>query len=153
MFGLFKKKKPTEYFSEDEKQQIVASIQRAEQRTSGEVRIFVENRCEYVDPLMRAKEIFYSLKMTETAERNGVLVYVAMKDKQLAIFGDEGIHAKVGNAFWSTEVQKMLKQFNRENYAEGMIQIITDIGEALANNFPYDGKTDKNELPDEIVFG
>lgn len=152
MFGLFKKK-PTDYFSEEEKQQIVAAIQRAEQRTSGEVRTFIENRCEYVDPLMRAKEIFYSLKMTETAQRNGVLLYVAMKDKQLAIFGDEGIHARVGNEFWNAEVQKMLKQFNRENYAEGMTQIITDIGEALTTHFPYDGTTDKNELPDEIVFG
>jgi uncharacterized membrane protein len=82
-----------------------------------------------------------------------VLLYLAIKDKQLAIFGDEGIHAKVGNAFWNDEVKKILKQFNRENYAEGVVQIITDIGEALAFNFPYDGTTDKNELPDEIVFG
>lgn len=152
MFGLFSKK-PASLFSEEEKQQIIAAIQRAEQRTSGEVRIFVENRCEYVDPLMRAKEVFYSLKMTETAQRNAVLLYMAIKDRQLAIFGDEGIHAKVGNAFWNDEVKKILKQFNRENYAEGVVQIITDIGEALAFNFPYDGTTDKNELPDEIVFG
>ncbi len=152
MFGLFKKKSAS-YFSEEENQQIIAAIQRAEQRTSGEVRIFVEKRCEYVDPLRRAREIFYSLKMTETAQRNGVLLYIAMKDKQLAIFGDEGIHARVGNAFWNEEVQKMLRQFNKENYTEGIVQIIADIGEALVANFPYDGQTDKNELPDEIVFG
>ena len=152
MFGLFKKR-PTRFFSEEENQRIVAAIQEAEKRTSGEVRIFVEKRCRFVDPLMRAKEIFVSLKMTETAQRNAVLVYVAMKDRQLAIFGDEGIHAKVGNDFWNSEVKKILLQFNRDNYAEGLIQVIRDTGEALVTHFPYDGTTDKNELPDEIVFG
>lgn len=152
MAALFKRK-PVNYFSLEENQRIVAAIQQAEQRTSGEVRVFIEKRNRFVDPLMRAKEIFLSLKMTETAQRNAVLVYVAMKDRQLAIFGDEGIHASVGNEFWDAEVKKMLAQFNSDNYTEGLVQIIYDIGEALATHFPYDGKSDKNELPDEIVFG
>ena len=152
MFGLFRSK-PETYFSDVERQSIVAAIQHAEQRTSGEVRIFIEKRCRFVDPVMRAKELFLALKMTETAERNGVLVYVAMKDRQLAVYGDEGIHSKVGSAFWNAEVQKMLSHFNKENYAAGIVQMIYEIGEALATHFPYDGTTDKNELPDEIVFG
>ncbi|MCW3087001.1 MAG: hypothetical protein JWQ78_387 [Sediminibacterium sp.] len=152
MLGLFTRKKE-DYFSAEEKAMIVQAIQAAEKRTSGEVRIFVESRCRFVDPLMRAHEVFLALKMTETAERNGVLVYVAMKDRQLAIYGDEGIHAKVGNAFWNAEVKKMLQQFNNNNYAEGIAQIIRETGEALVAHFPYDGKLDKNELPDEIVFG
>jgi uncharacterized membrane protein len=152
MFGLFRTK-PARYFSEEENRRIVAAIQEAERRTSGEVRVFVEKRCRFIEPLMRAQEIFLSLKMTETAQRNAVLVYIAMKDRQLAIYGDEGIHTKVGDAFWNNEVKKMLEQFNGENYAEGLVQIIFDIGEALVTHFPYDGSTDKNELPDEIVFG
>lgn len=152
MFGLFKTK-PARYFSDEENRRVVAAIQEAERRTSGEVRVFVEKRCRFIDPLMRAQEIFFSLKMTETAQRNAVLVYIAMKDRQLAIYGDEGIHIKVGDAFWNNEVQKMLEQFNGENYTEGLVQIISDIGEALVTHFPYDGSTDKNELPDEIVFG
>jgi len=152
MFGLFRTK-PARYFSEEENRRIVAAIQEAERRTSGEVRVFVEKRCRFIEPLMRAQEIFLSLKMTETAQRNAVLVYIAMKDRQLAIYGDEGIHTKVGDAFWNNEVKKMLEQFNGENYTEGLVQIIFDIGEALVTHFPYDGSTDKNELPDEIVFG
>jgi uncharacterized membrane protein len=152
MFGLFRTK-PARYFSDEENRRVVAAIQEAERRTSGEVRVFVEKRCRFIDPLMRAQEIFLSLKMTETAQRNAVLVYIAMKDRQLAIYGDEGIHTKVGDAFWNNEVQKMLGQFNGENYTEGLVQIISDIGEALVTHFPYDGSTDKNELPDEIVFG
>lgn len=152
MFGLFKKK-PVDYFSAAEKQLIVEAIQQAELRTSGEIRIFVESHCRLVNPVLRAKEVFHSLNMSTTEERNGVLVYLAMKDKQLAVYGDEGIHAKVGHAFWETEVKKMLQHFNKQDYAAGIAEIIGDIGEALVSHFPYDAQTDKNELPDDIVFG
>ena len=78
MFGLFRKK-PDRYFSDTERERIVNAIRNAEQRTSGEVRIFIENKCEYIDPLRRAQEIFANLKMYETAERNAVLVYIAKR--------------------------------------------------------------------------
>jgi uncharacterized membrane protein len=152
MFGLFKRK-PVDFFSETDKQLIADAIHNAEQRTSGEVRIYVESHCNYVDPVLRAKEVFLSLKMYETAEKNGVLVYVAMKDRQLAVYGDDGIHNKVGNSFWNAQVQKMIHHFNSKNFAEGIAEIILEIGEALKNHFPYDAATDKNELPDDIVFG
>jgi uncharacterized membrane protein len=80
MFGLFKRR-PVNYFSEEEKQLIVQAIQTAEHRTSGEVRIYIESHCEFVDPVRRAKELFQELKMYETSARNGVLLYVAMKYK------------------------------------------------------------------------
>ncbi len=152
MFGFFKPK-PVEFFSQTEKDSIALAIQKAEQRTSGEVRIYVESRCKYVNPVMRAKELFQALNMFETAERNGVLVYVAMKDKQLAIYGDEGIHQKVGADFWNAEVSKMLQLFNKHDYALGIATIIEEIGEALTLHFPYDAAGDKNELSNEIVFG
>lgn len=96
MFSFFKKK---DFFREEEKKQIVDAIRNAERRTSGEVRVFVESRCRYVDPLDRAAEIFFNLKMSETDDRNAVLLYIAMKDRQLAVFGDEGIHKKVGTDY------------------------------------------------------
>ncbi|GAC1535144.1 MAG: TPM domain-containing protein [Sediminibacterium sp.] len=152
MFGLFKRK-PENHFSEKEKQLIVNAIQLAERQTSGEVRVFIESRCRFVDPLLRAYEIFLGLKMNETTQHNAVLVYVAMKDRQLAIYGDEGIHKKVGDAFWNEKVVKMLQHFNQSNYAEGIARIVHETGEALAQHFPYDATTNKNELPDDIVFG
>ena len=91
--------------------------------------------------------------MDETKEHNGVLVYVALKDRQLAVFGDEGIHKKVGTDYWNKEVEVMISNFNKENYAEGIRQCILDIGEALHTHFPYNKDIDKNELPDDIVFG
>ena len=152
MFSLFKRK-PVNYFSEEEKKLIVLAIEKAELRTSGEVRIFIESHCSYVDPVKRAQEVFQELKMYQTESRNGVLIYIAMKDKQLAVFGDEGIHAKVGNAFWNVEVHKMLTNFNKSNYTTGIVEIIHSIGEALVANFPFNIQNDKNELSNDIVFG
>jgi uncharacterized membrane protein len=150
MFSLFKKKS---LLTADEQAEIAEAIREAEKRTSGEVRVFIESHCKYVDPLDRAAEIFYGLKMDKTVDRNAVLVYIAVKDHQLAIFGDEGIHMKTGSEFWQKEVNLMLSQFNKENYGDGIVTVVKEIGDALYQHFPYDKKVDKNELPDDIVFG
>ena len=152
MLNLFRKK-AVDFFSDEEKQWVVAAIQSAEHRTSGEIRVYIESKCRFVNPLDRALELFSHLNMQNTAQRNAVLVYVAMKDRQLAVFGDEGIHQKVGDAFWNNAVKEMLQHFNAANYAQGIANIVTQIGEALHQHFPYDAATDKNELPDDIVFG
>src|SRR5258708_37531244 len=98
MFSIFKKKQP-KFFTAEEQQLIVHAVQEAEKLTSGEIRVYVESHCEYMDALDRAKEIFGSQGMQATQQRNAVLVYVAMKDRQLAVFADEGIYAKEGAAF------------------------------------------------------
>ncbi|MFT4015419.1 MAG: TPM domain-containing protein [Agriterribacter sp.] len=141
------------FFSPEENQRIVAAIREAERLTSGEIRIYVESHCRFVNPVDRAIELFYGLKMEKTELRNGVLLYVAIRDHQLAIFGDEGIHKKVGDRFWREEVNHILSEFNAAHFCEGIIQIVTEVGAALREHFPFDAHTDKNELPDEIVFG
>lgn len=151
--GIFSKLFPTKpFFTQEEHSSIVKAIRAAEKRTSGEIRVFIESRCSYVDAVDRAAEIFFGLKMEHTEDRNGVLLYIALKDKQMAIFGDEGIHKKVGTAFWNKEVKKILSEFKQQHYATGIITIIKEIGEALLTHFPYENE-DRNELPDDIVFG
>ena len=145
--------KKEEFFSEQEKQQLVNAIQEAEKQTSGEVRVYIESRCRFVNALDRATEIFFQLRMHETELRNATLIYVAVKDHQAAVFGDEGIHQKVGAKYWQDVVMKMLVQFRQKNLADGICQAVTDLGQALQFFFPYNRDTDKNELPDEIVFG
>ena len=150
MFGFLRRKR--RFFTDTEQALIVEAIRKAEQRTSGEVRVFVESRCSYMDALDRALEIFNEMKMSETKERNAVLVYVALRDHQLAVYGDEGIHQRVGNDYWKHEVFKMIRDFNRENYAEGIAHCVEDVGDALQHHFPYT-KGDRNELTDDIEFG
>ena len=141
------------FFTEEESKLIVKAIRHAEQRTSGEVRVFVESRCRWMDAIDRAVEIFFSLKMEQTEQRNAVLIYIATKDHQLAVYVDEGIHKKVGDIYWNKVVKEMLQSFNQNNYAEGIANCAVQLGDALEKYFPYDKGTDKNELPDDIVFG
>jgi uncharacterized membrane protein len=150
MWPFSRKKK---FFSTEENEMIVQAIRDAEKQTSGEVRIFVESKCSFIDPLDRAKEIFTQFKMEKTEHRNGVLFYVALKDRQLAIYGDTGIHQKTGDDYWKAAVDNMLSHFNKENYAEGIASCVSMIGKALQQHFPFNKAVDKNELPDEIIFG
>lgn len=150
LFPWYKRKS---FFHEEDTRLIVKAIRHAEKRTSGEVRVFVEGRCSWMDAMDRAAEIFFTLKMEKTEQRNAVLIYIALKDRQLAVFGDEGIHHKVGTEYWNKVVGEMLSTFNKENYAKGIADCAIQIGEALTTHFPFDRGTDKNELPDEIVFG
>jgi uncharacterized membrane protein len=132
---------------------IVEAIRSGEKRTSGEIRVYIESRNPLVNTLERAATLFYKLNMQKTHHRNGVLIYVAMLDKELAIYGDEGIHQKVGTAFWNKEISLLLQQFRNQQLADGLVQCITEVGEVLSKEFPYQATEDKNELPDEIVFG
>jgi uncharacterized membrane protein len=150
LFPFFKKK---EFFSSADKEQIVEAIRMAERETSGEIRIYVESKNAYVDAIDRAAEVFFKLKMQETEHRNAVLLYIAMKDQQLALYADEGIYQKAGKEYWDNAVKKMLAQFTKDNISNGIEQCIAQIGQTLKEKFPYNPTEDKNELPDEIVFG
>ncbi len=148
--GIFGKKK--EIFDEKQNKEIVSAIQDAEKMTSGEVRVYIELKCQYVEALDRAHELFYHLKMEETKERNGVLVYVAMKDRQFAILGDKGIHEKVGNRFWQEQLNEMRNNFKEAHYITGITTAVRAIGSSLKKYFPYQSD-DENELSDDVIYG
>jgi uncharacterized membrane protein len=150
IFPLFKK---AEYFTAEEKLRIVDAIRAAEQQTSGEVRVYIESKNVYVDPMDRAAEVFYDLKMDRTDNRNAVLLYIAMKHKQLALFGDEGIYNATGADYWNNAVKEMIANISAQHITEGIVNCIHSIGQTLKEKFPFDRVMDKNELPDEIVFG
>lgn len=149
--GLFSKKQ-RQFFDAEEQQRMVQAVQEAERNTSGEVRVFVESRCKYVDAVERAKEIFFSLKMEQTKDRNAVLFYIAIDDHQLALFADEGIYQRLGAEYWNKEVKVIVGEFTKNDIIGGICKCITDIGNALKEQFPYE-TSDRNELPDEIIFG
>jgi uncharacterized membrane protein len=149
----FLQKKPKQFFSAEENRQIVDAIRQAERQTSGEIRIFVESKNPFVDPLDRAKEIFFKLKMQLTDHRNGVLLYLAMDHHELALFADQGIYEKAGAEYWNSEVKQMITGFTSDNIGDSIERCILHIGQTLKEKFPYEAATDKNELPDDIVFG
>jgi len=151
MFSLFGKKP---MLDKDSQLKIVACIKQAESKTSGEVRVYMEHHCTYMDPMDRAREIFASLAMEKTSARNAVLVYVAFTDKQFALFGDTAIYEKAGGAqFWQAAAGKLMGHLRKNEITEGLCNCVNELGSALARHFPYDPSIKKNELPDEIVFG
>ena len=140
------------FLSSDDELAIVQAIQEAEKKTSGEVRVHIEKKCPKKDPIKRAISLFQKLGMHKTDLRNGVIVYVATEDHLLAIWGDEGIHAKVGQEFWESTLITLQEDFKTNQIKNGLTKALLDIGEKLQQHFPYQ-KDDKNELDDSINYG
>ncbi len=148
---------PRKFFTAEERERLVRAIAAAELRTSGEIRLHVERdvpRKEPVggDPYERAREVFASLGMHQTAERNGVLVYLATRTRRFAVVGDEELHKRVGDGFWRDVVELMAGEFREGRFVEGLERGIALIGEKLREHFPH-RDDDVNELSDEISFG
>ena len=90
--------------------------------------------------------------MHQTELRNGVLIYLAVEDRQLAILGDAGINLKVPKGFWDDTRDVMINEFKQGNFAKGLSDGIIKAGEQLREHFPYQSD-DVNELSDDISFG
>ena len=138
-------------FSEEDKKVIVEAIKRAELNTSGEIQVHIEKYCDE-DVLDRAAEIFSILKMHKTALRNGVLIYLAVNDKEFAVIGDVGINNVVPEGFWNDIQNNMSERFKNHEFTLGLVEGINKTAEQLKAHFPYQDD-DINELPDEISFG
>lgn len=138
-------------FTEAEQQQIREAIQEAEKNTSGEIKVHIEGHCKE-ETLDRAAFVFEQLNMHKTKLRNGVLIYLAIKDKKFAILGDIGINQKVEKDFWNHISKQMINYFKEGHFVLGLTEGIKSSGKALSDHFPYKSD-DKNELTDDISFG
>ncbi len=137
------------FFSEVEKEKIIAAIKEAELNTSGEVKVHVEELCSEADPLERAKEVFSYLSLDKTAQRNGVLFYLAHGDRKFAVLGDIGIDKVVPAHFWESTRDALRVSFSQGNFSEGLQTGIKEAGLQLKKYFPFQ-KDDINEISDDI---
>ena len=140
--------KVEDFLTAQEEQEVVKAILEAEKNTSGEIRVHLEAHTK-LNHFKRAKEVFHTLKMDNTKEENGVLIYVAVNDKKFVICGDRGINQKVPENFWNTTKDAISKQFKLGNFKQGLIDGILKAGTALEAHFPW-RHGDVNELSDEI---
>ncbi|MEI8203308.1 MAG: TPM domain-containing protein [Bacteroidota bacterium] len=138
------------FFTQQQLDDIKMSVQSAELDTSGEIRVHIEEVCKG-DVLDRAAFIFQKLGMTKTELRNGVLIYLAIKNRKFAIIGDGGINSKVHEDFWDKCKSIMLNNFRDGLFTEGLCQAVLLAGEQLKQHFPHQ-KDDVNELPDDVSF-
>lgn len=143
--------KAPDLFSDDDRRLIHAAIHDAEMLTSGEIRVYIDDECRD-DVMDKAAFVFAQLNMHQTALRNGVLIYLAVNDHKFAIIGDAGIHQKVGDTFWSAIKQEMADLLKQGKYAAAIEYGVREAGRELMHYFPR-GNDDRNELPNDIVFG
>lgn len=136
------------FLSESDLETVKDAVAAAERSTSAEIRLHLDHRCPG-DPLARAVAVFEQLGMHRTTERNGVMIYVAVADRRLAVIGDRGIHERVGEAYWQRLVATMLTELRAERPLDGLTAAIRDVGEALSTHFPR-RPGDANELSDEV---
>ncbi|MBT8394913.1 MAG: TPM domain-containing protein [Flavobacteriaceae bacterium] len=140
-----------DFLSDKEEQEIIDAIRRAEQNTSGEIRVHLERSAEG-DIYDRALEVFHLLKMDNTKLQNGVLIYVAINDRNFVIYGDKGINDVVPSDFWNSTKDIMVSHFKSGNYTKGLTEGILNAGKQLEKHFPWE-HFDKNELPDNVSKG
>jgi uncharacterized membrane protein len=141
-------------FGPDDFAAITEAVRRAEASTSAEIRVHLERRVHRwpwkpPDALRRARQVFAHLGMHLTAERHGVLIYLALEDRKLAIVGDEGIHRRVGDAYWQTVRDLMIARLAEGRALEAVLTGVAEVGRELARHFPR-RPDDRNELSDQV---
>lgn len=141
--------KTKEFLSHLDDSQVLAAIEAAEAKSSGEVRVFVSN--EMIEDVMAAAQAeFNALGMARTQKRNGVLLYFAPKTQKFAVIGDQGIHEKCGQTFWDDTRATMTERLKSGHFTEAVVTAVQSIGELLARHFPRE-PGDINELPNQIA--
>jgi hypothetical protein len=139
-------------YSQSDLDFLKSCIEKAERTTSGEIRLHLEAVCSNEIPENRAQEVFMELGMTQTKQRNAILIYLAFESKKFVLWGDQGIHERVGQDFWDKQAQYLSEQLKDGNFVSGMQKVIEQLGVALGEFFPWDD-SDKDELDNSISTG
>lgn len=140
-----------DFLTSKEEEEIVLAIQQAERNTSGEIRVHIE-KTTAISHYDRALEVFQMLKMFNTQQRNGVLLYIAVDDHKFVIYGDEGINNVVSENFWEATKEAIQNQFKQGNFKQGIVDGVLKAGKELQAHFPWT-TDDENELSNEISKG
>ncbi|MFT5738111.1 MAG: putative membrane protein [Maribacter sp.] len=140
-----------DFLSVTDEQEIVEAILKAETNTSGEIRVHIESHTQ-LDHYKRAREVFHLLKMDNTKEENGVLLYVAVNDRKFSICGDKGIDKVVPEDFWVTTKDIIQSHFKKGNFKDGILEGVLKAGTELEKHFPWK-HGDTNELSNEVSKG
>lgn len=138
------------FFKPEEEAIIKNHIHQAEERSSGEIRVYVEPKCK-IELHQRAMDIFIKHKIYRTRQKNGVLIYIAYESHGIYILGDEGIHLKAGQRLWDHALMTMQSLFAKQQYLDGLTAAIDIVGNELRKFFPPTQQ--ENEIPDDVIYG
>jgi|SRR3989440_5576893 len=140
--------KPKHFIDKLDDARIIAAIGAAEQKTSGEIRVYISHQLRR-EALAAARARFFALGMHKTRLRNAVLIYLVPRAHQFALWGDVGVHEKCGEIFWTEISGRMAALLKNELLTEAVEHAVKEVGAALARFFPRESG-DSNQLPNEI---
>ena len=141
-------------------QRLMERVAASEQRHTGEIRIYVESSLpsSYLwrgtDTRERAVMMFSKLRVWDTAQNNGVLIYLMLAEHAIELVADRGIDAHVPAQHWQMVVTRMADAFRSNRYEDGLTQALEEVSAVLVEHFPArDTAENPNELPDAPVLG
>jgi len=141
---------PRKFLADAETSAINVAVREAERKTSAELKVVIARHC-WGNLKTKARNIFGELRLDKTEQRNCVLILLVVANREFLIYGDEGIHARVGQGFWDDVCEQMREAFRRDEFGEGIAGGVRRIGEKLAQYFPHE-REDVDEISNEIVY-
>jgi uncharacterized membrane protein len=141
---------PQRFLTEAEKAAVNAAVQDAERSSSAELKVVLARHC-WGDLKVKARRVFRDLGLDRTEQRNCVLVLLIVANREFLIYGDEGIHAKVGPDFWNDVRDAMAGAFREDRFGEGIGLGVRRIGQKLTEYFPYP-RDDVDEISNAILY-
>lgn len=141
-------------------QRLMQRVAASEQRHSGEIRIYVEAGLptSYLwrdaSPRERAVAMFGKLRIWDTEQNNGVLIYLLLAEHAIEIVADRGIDRHVSAQDWQAVVARMGTAFREKRFEDGLTQAMAEVSALLVAHFPLaQGQANPDELPNAPVLG
>jgi uncharacterized membrane protein len=135
--------------------EIESAIRDVESRHAGEIRFVVEAALDLaelrLEPRARALQVFGHLGVWDTANNNGVLIYVLLADRDVEILADRGIASRVPQEEWELVCREIEAHFRDGRFAQGSVAGVLSVGRLLEKHFPGQG-ADADELPNQPVL-
>jgi uncharacterized membrane protein len=131
---------------------IEAQVAASERRHSGEIRVVAEAGLplSYLWKRLRARDravtLFGKLRVWDTEQNNGVLIYLLLAEHAIEIVADRGLSRHVDALQWQALIAPMQQAFRAGRFEDGLQQAIDAL---LLQHFALaPGQTNPNELPD-----
>jgi uncharacterized membrane protein len=141
------------FFSDDDFLRISNEIKKIEKTTSGEVRVAMKEKKSFAErnkSLRQLAEIeFKKLKMNETRDKTGILIFILFQERQFYILADEGINNKVPQETWDSIRDEIQVSFKNGEFLDGILTGLNNVGKILSEHFPIKAD-DTNELSNKI---
>lgn len=145
----------TKYFNKKDLARITQACTEAEKTTSGELRVSILRKRDKKQTDLSVKDLalqeFYNLKMDETRDKTGILLFILLNERKFQILADEGINEKVSPDTWQAQAEVFTDFFKKKKYTDGVITVLQNMGKILTEYFPIKDD-DTNELSDEVVI-